>query len=139
MPSPLTITAANVTLVSGAQSTGVAATALTPGMPVYQDSSNSNRWTKCDADATGKDACTGVTLTTADAAGQPIVVATTAGTVIGFGAILTVAEGYFVGSTAGLINPTADITTNWKPCLIGWGITTSNMQLVLSASGVAHA
>jgi hypothetical protein len=135
----LTITAANVLLVSGNKTGGTAGAALTIGLPVYLDTNN--LWQIADSNAAGKDAATGITLSQAAAANQPVtVLADSSGSaVLGFGAILTAGETYIVSATAGGIAPITDAATGWKVCILGIALTTSNLKLIFFAGDTAHA
>ncbi len=134
----LVIVEANVSLSSGNKSTGVSATALTIGVPVYYDTTASPAaWTKCDSDAAGKDAATGITLSNAAAAGQPITVQTDG--VINLGAILTAGQTYIVSDTAGGIKAITLAGTGEKVCILGIATTTSLLKLGFLAGGTAHA
>lgn len=130
----LTITASNVIPVAGYQfKTLPAAAAITIGQSLYVNSSD--QWALADADALATAACTGISLTQAAAANQPVRAIT--GGNLGLGAILTVGIPYVAHTTAGGIGPYSDLSSGDFPTLIGWPTTTSDLKLVFAASPVA--
>lgn len=139
----MTLTAANVALVTGRPLIGTALTTITAGMPLYRDTTTPQgafgpNLGPMKANAAGKDVPYGIALSGATA-GQPITYAGENGNVVSFGAILTVNGVYIAGgSVAGDINPHADITTGWKLGLLGYAKTTSLLTLLMAASEVAN-
>lgn len=132
----LTITAANVVLVSGPKTTGTAGESLTAGQSVYLKSSDSKIY-KADNNVTSAEAsCVGIALHAA-AANQPITYAIDTA-VVNMGATLTVGETYIVSSTAGGVAPVADVSTNFVTHL-GVALTAANLSLKLVPWGVQHA
>lgn len=122
----LTITAANVTLVSGTTGKKNATGTIGVGQPLYADSTSTVAQASNAAGST--DEVVGISLNAATA-GQPVVYAMN-NAVVGFGAILTVTETYVL-SASGLISPIGDIATNDYVTRLGYGLTASNMQLDL--------
>lgn len=126
----LTITAANVSLVSGNHDVDcVAGEAFAAGAAVSLKSSD-GRWYKAQSDGTTDEAGgsdLGIALASADAAGARVSVAKT-GAIVALGAGAAGAF-YAVGATAGAINPVADLVSTNKATLIGVGIG-SNKLLV---------
>jgi hypothetical protein len=135
MMAALTVTAASVVPASNALFlTMIAQVAITAGQSVYRDASNSGKANLADADASAAAATViGIAVSNA-AAGQPVVVQYAGD--LNPGATLTKGAFYCAGSTAGSINPTSDITTNWYPNLLGLATTTSNLKIVLASSTV---
>ncbi len=129
----LSITVANVALVSGTQQTAVAGATLTAGMPIYQDGSNLVQ--KCLNTTAATAACTGITLNAA-LSGQPVTFAKQ-GAVMVIGATMTVGAPYLCSTNAGGICPEADISTNFVTQL-GRAITSTRLQLDLIVYGIAH-
>lgn len=126
----LTITAANVSLVSGAHDDGcIAGEAFAAGAAVYQKSTDL-KWYKAQSDGTTEEAGSvdlGVALATADAAGARVSVAKTGAVVaLGTGAAGTF---YAIGRTAGAIIPVADLASTDKATMVGLGIGTNQMLL----------
>src|SRR5258707_1379101 len=141
MPTPLTITAANVLLISGKPLQATALGTITAGMGLYRDSTRGiygDNVAPADANGTALlRTCIGVSLHAA-LAGQPILYLGTDGDVISFGAILTANVCYISGAvTPGDINPIVDIASGWYLSSIGFAVTTSQLTLKLFASGVA--
>lgn len=135
----LTITAANVLAGSGARiERGYAAAQnLTGGQSVYLDTSTDPpRWRQADADAAGGTASMvgGVALHSTSAL-QPVAVITEGD--YNPGATVAVGTIYVVGATAGSIAPAADLTSGWYTAIIGIATTTSNINIMRHAGGVA--
>lgn len=130
----ISITAANVVRVSGEQVSGVAGATITAGQPVYLDSTTST-YLLSDANASGKDAVSGIALNGA-AAGQPLVVAKS-GSVLTIGATVVVGTIYVLSATAGGICPASDLATGHKTTVLGVATTAARLQLNIFASGVA--
>lgn len=108
----LTITVANVRVVSNTTPVIVTAgEALTQGMAVYRDAST-GKWYKTDATDTDKDQVEGVALTPADADGDQFVLVQTVGAVVDIGATTVKGTVYYAGATAaGSWNPASDLAT----------------------------
>jgi hypothetical protein len=132
----LSITAANISVVSS--DTGsildgqIAAAAITVGQAVYL--LDNGTWGLAQGDGTAVEAGAndiGIAISAASAAGQRISVAR-AGTILGFGAILTAGLFYVIGDTAGGIYPSADAGSGDKVTLLGQAISTSQMKLIRS-------
>jgi hypothetical protein len=133
----ITVTASGVSPITGNTQTdvGISNDTITAGMPIYKDVNNSNKLTRCDADASlAASQAVGISLHAA-LAGQPIRYAISGD--MNFGSGLTANVVYIAGATAGAINPVADLTTGWYLQVLGLAISTSVMRLGLLASGVA--
>ena len=127
----LSVTAANVALVSGGvNKDNVAGEAFTAGQVVYLKTSN-NKWMKAQCDGTAEEAGSGTVLGIALNTGvlnQPAAVQISG--VINIGATVTVGEIYLLSDTAGGIVPEADITTSTeRVLLIGIGATSANIDM----------
>lgn len=127
--SALSITANNVARGTDAQTaTYTAGGTLTAGMLVYldttdRDSSGNPKAKAADADAGTDLAATiaGVALNAA-VSGQPVTIQYAGSYTHGGTSVLALV--YILGGgTAGDINPSADLTTNWR-CSV-WGVATS--------------
>ena len=130
----LTITVANIDWVSGGRARLDAAETVTAGDVLYSVTS-----TTCGVavvtDA-AKDAVIGIALNDATA-GHPVTYALS-GAVVGFGAIITVGVVYVLSADGG-IAPTADLATSDYISYLGHGITTSNMELKITNTGLQFA
>ena len=126
----LTITAANVALVSGTPlADQEAGEAFIAGNAVYKDANGKLK--KLQGDGTTIEAGENgifIALFTADAAGARGSVAKR-DCVVSFGAILTTGLIYIGGDTAGAIYPSADAGSGDKVPIIGQAISTSQMKL----------
>lgn len=133
----LSITAANVGVKGPCQLEVVqVGEAVTQGQPGYQLASDSLYY-KADANASAASAAArGIFLTAASTNGYAVLARSGS---INLGATLTVGETYFVGATAGEINPSADVTTGWYPRLLGQAISASELTLAPSGGTVARA
>jgi len=132
----LTITAASVAAGTGASvdRSRNAGASLTAGQAVYLDTS-SNTYKLSDADSATAAArtVTGVALNAASS-GQPVAVLT--GGLLTVGATVAVGTMYTGSATAGGICPVADLTTGAYPTAIGWAVSTTQINVVINASGV---
>ena len=105
----LTITAANVLIISGERKFGTAGAAITAGQSVYLDSATGTiKLAQCDT-TDAEAASEGIALHAAGL-GQPIVYAGQ-GSVINIGATTAKTTTYLVSATAGGVAPQADIIT----------------------------
>lgn len=135
----LSITAASVSLVSGPHlADQVAGEAFVAGAAVYQ-SSVDNKWYKAKANGTADQAGAtglGIALATADAAGARVSIAV-AGAIVALGTG-TAGTAYVPGTTAGAINPIADLASTNKATILGLGIGSSQIlvQPVYNAGAV---
>lgn len=127
----ITITAANVALVSG-QPLGdqIAGEAFTAGQAVYQ--ADNGTWLNAQGDGTeieaGKNNA-GVALSTADAVGARVSIAVP-GCVVAYGAVLTKGLLYIVGDAAGSIYPASDLGSGDQMTVLGVAISTSQLKLM---------
>ena len=123
----LSITAANVLLVSGPTAVGVGGEAFIAGAMVYY---SGTKWLKAQCDGNALEAGSedlGMALTSCDADGAPVVVAKPGAVVaVGTGAAGIV---YCPGTTAGSLVPTADLASTNKVTVAAIGIGSSRLQL----------
>lgn len=133
----LTITAANVVPVAGAHNIvsgqlDVAGETVTAGGSAYK-SSTDGKWYKADAnDTAAKAECLGVFANSAST-NQPVTVVTGR---VAYGAILEAGKIYVVSNTAGGIDPVDDLGTSAYTTVVGYGLSTTVMNVQPFASGV---
>jgi len=132
----LSITAANVGVASSITKVVVveAAEAITRGMAVYRNGSNSNKATKAINTASASTAVYGIAQSESASDGDFIAVATS-GTII-TGASMTVGQLYYLSSTAGKLMPYADLTTNDYINGVYRATTSTKAILVLENNGI---
>ena len=135
----LTITAANVSLVSGVPFPDQrAGGAITTGDVVYQ--ADDQTWQRAKASGTVQEAGSnnyGIALATAAAADARISVAGPGCTVaLGAGAIGTI---YCISATAGKIAPAADMASTNKVTILGVGVATNRLVLTPGSNYVSGA
>lgn len=124
----ISITAANVKLVSGPTKKRLAGATITAGQVCYQAAATKKAGLSDNDSATAEvRAVDGVALNGA-AADQPVDLAAN-GAVIDVGAVLTAGTDYYLSGTPGAICPRADVTTGDDPIRIGMALTTSQLQL----------
>lgn len=112
---------------------GFAGATITAGQTVYLSSSGT--WLLADANASATTAnVQGIALNGA-ASGQPVAVAV--GGSLNPGFTVTVGAVYVLSATAGGIAPVADLATGWYTGIVGVGITSSNLRLIMFRAGVA--
>lgn len=134
----ITITVANVILVSGNPTKYLAGVTITAGETLYLDSGTNTAKLAHAITSAATAVCIGISLHAA-LTGQPILVAGS-GCVVSFGAILTVGAPYLLsGNNAGGIAPIADLAATWITGILGIATTTSQMPLNFLMPGVAHS
>lgn len=135
--SDVSITAANVSLVSGSVATGTAGASITAGQSIYIN--GSNQVVLAEANGTvAQAAATGVALNSA-ASGQPVTYAVN-GATVNIGGTVAVGTIYVVSAAnAGGIAPWADLTTTEYVTVLGVASTTGKIVLNINATGVQHA
>ena len=132
----LTITAANVKKGAGARTEeGVAGVAITAGQLVYREEAT-GKYKLTDADSATPEARTllGVALHAA-AADQPLVILKSGR--YAAGATVAVGTAYIASATAGGLCPIADAATGMYPTLLGFAVSTTEIQVDIVAAGVA--
>lgn len=137
----LSITAANVSLDSGAHDADqIAGEAFIAGAVVYQRASD-GKWLKAQCDGTAEEAgsvALGIALATADAAGARVSIARD-GAIVSVGSAVCLAGFYYCPArTAGSLIPTADLASTDKSTLAAVGISTSKLliQRVYNATSI---
>lgn len=136
----LTITASQVLRVSGDVVTGTAGATITAGQSVYLSSSNT--WLLAQADGTaaesGYGSEYGIALH-ASLSGQPIDVQINGDITLGAGAAPAAGIPYFVGTTAGDIVLSGDLSAGHYTALLGIGMGTNKVRITRCATGVVKA
>lgn len=131
----ISITAANVKLVSGPTEHMIAGAAITAGQIAYKEASSNKAKLSDNDNATAEvRAGFGMALDGA-AADQPVTLAKN-GAVVDVGAVLTAGTDYYLSGTPGAICPRADVTTGDDPVRIGMAQTTSHLLLDFADPGV---
>jgi hypothetical protein len=136
----LTITPANVLAATGSRLThGTAGATITAGKPVYRDAAD-GKYKVCNNFSTAdKAVCAGIALHGASS-GQPLAIASEAGSNLNLGATLTVGEVYVLAGTAGEIDtPNGFDLASQYVTVFGVASTTSNLVLNINSSGVIYA
>lgn len=135
------VTAANVARVTGSGvfgndttiDNGFAGATVTAGQSVYKDTAGLYQLTDANL-SVAAGVAKGIALNGASS-GQPLAVAT--GGTLAPGFTVTVGTIYVVSATGGGIAPAADLVTGWRTGIVGVGLTTTTIGLVLYSSGVA--
>lgn len=126
----LSITAANVSLDSGAHDVDcIAGEAFNAGQALYKSSSD-GKWYKAQCDGTADEAGAtdyGIALGTASGAGARVSVAKD-GAILSVGSTVALAGyPYFIGAAYGAIVPFADLVSTNKSTLCAMGYSTSKL------------
>lgn len=126
----ITITAANVSLISGPTLDGqVAGGVITTGQPVYL--SDAGTWLRAQGDGTAVEAGSnnlGIALASAAAAGAKLSIAVD-GAIVSYGPVLTAGLFYIISDNAGGLCPSADAGSGDKVTLVGLAISTSQLRI----------
>ena len=116
---------------------GVYGATIAAGQPVYLDATDS-KYKLADANLSAATAASrGITMTPGVDGGYGIIA--TSGGIILVGATMGVGETYYVGATAGEINPDADLTTGWYVSRLGTASSATQLDLSISSTGIVHA
>lgn len=110
--------------------------AISPGMPVYQKSSDS-KYYKAVNSGQAEALALGIAIGYAPAADDYFIIQKTGS--IDLGGTLAVGENYVVGAVAGEIDPEADLTTGNWPTTLGRAVAAGELVLALKAGTTAHA
>lgn len=130
----LTQTAANIRRQVTTQRNSVTAgEAITAGMPVYRKAAD-NEWYKAADTSAALANAGGVALTNAGD-GEVLDIATKGP--INLGATLTIGEIYVLSGTAGNVAPVGDLLSGNFVTILGVASTASQLELQITASGVA--
>lgn len=134
----VSITVANVELVSGTPFSGIAGASITAGDAVYIDGTDSNKIKLADPTDAATDAAVGIAVSNATT-GSTVLYAKS-GAVVDIGGTVAVGGVYVCsGASAGGIAPEADLTSGDYVTILGVAITATNIKLNVFVSGVAHA
>lgn len=129
----LSLTAANVAPVSDMRVvTGYAAVAIAAGEVGYYDST-AGGYKLADTDLAGAQSPIGIAINSAGV-GQAVTWALP-GSVIAIGGTVAKGVAYYLSATAGKIAPFADLTTGAKPVIVGIGVSTTEIKVVMAESG----
>ncbi|MGV8830338.1 MAG: hypothetical protein ACOH2N_00040 [Devosia sp.] len=132
----ISVTAADVKLVTGTTVSLMAGVAITAGQVGYKEAATSKAKLSDNNSATAEvRSVLGITLNGA-AADQPVLLAQN-GSVVDFGAVFTAGTDYYLSGTPGGICPRADVTTGDDPVRVGMALTTSQLQLDINDPGVS--
>jgi hypothetical protein len=116
--------------------------AVTQGMPLYQNTTDS-KWYQCDAnDGLAKARCGAIALTAGAADGYGLVAlpANTDGvSLVNLGATLATGTAYAVSATKGAIAPVADISSTQFVTIIGVAISAALLDFQVTVCSVAKA
>jgi hypothetical protein len=134
----LTITAASVVPGSNAVTVvGTAGETITAGQAVYL-SSTTNKYALADTDSATSEVRVPVGLAlTGSSLNQPIVVQKSGQVTIG--ATIAAGVAYYLSGTAGGICPVADVAAGDYPSVIGIGVSTTVLNIDISAPNVVLA
>ena len=131
----LSVTAANVAYVSGPTGVANAAAAITAGQQIYLNASSLAALAQ--SDGTTLEATTaGIALNPA-ATGQPVTYAKH-GAIITSGATMALGDVYCVSVTAGGIGLIEELASTNKISIVGYPISTTQMQVHIINTGLAH-
>lgn len=134
----VSITAANVLLVSGEPQYGIAGGTITAGMTLYKDGSASNTLKAGLATAAATDDIVGIALQ-GSSSGQPLTYAGD-GCVVNMGGTLVPGMPYYLSAgAAGGVAPVTDLVATNYVTALGIAITTANLKINLSTSSVQLA
>jgi hypothetical protein len=130
-----TVTAADVGLVRGPTSRGLAGATVTRGQPVYVDYNDEAKLKPADVNpASNPQSAAVVGVCIEDALDDVLTTYARAGAVISPGTTLTKGD-IVVLSESGNIGPAADLTTGDYVVIIGIGLAADRMELILHHSG----
>ncbi len=131
----ISITAANVKLVSGPSEAMRAGAAIAAGQVAYKEGATGLAKLGDNDSATAEvRGAHGMALNGA-AADQPVTVARN-GAVVDLGAVLTAGTDYYLSGTPGGICPRADVVSTDDPVRIGMALTTSRLQIDIADPNV---
>lgn len=133
----LTITDASV-LWTGKKDTGRAGGSVTPGMPLYRDTTDNNDLKPADASASASAEFAGYALNQAED-GQPVEFGYGEGELTIGGTGVSVGQTYVISANAGGIAPESDLGSGEFFTYLGVGSTTSKIKSAPHSTGVAHA
>ena len=134
----LTITAAQVNLVSGETGVLTAGEAVSAGEVLYKKAADGKAWLAISS-ASASAAAIGIAL--CDAAAEQQVVHAKAGAIVDLGAAAAAAagEGYAVSDTAGGLQLDADLVESEFVTRVCEGLGDDNVRVTLTRTGIQHA
>lgn len=129
------ITAVRPTINTTFAATPIYGATVAVGQCLYQDATDS-QWKLADSNASATIAAAkGIAVTPGVSGGYGIVA--TGGSIILVGTTAVVGTTYNVGATAGTIVPNADLTTGDYVTTLGVASSSTQLDLAISASGIA--
>ena len=131
----VTVTAANVELVSGTTSSGVSGETITAGEAVWVDTGDSNKIKLADADLSAAAATVSGVAIQGSTTGNLVVYALT-GAVIDIGGTVVKGGVYVLSATAGGVAPEADLASGMYTSILGTASSTTNITLDIRNSGI---
>jgi hypothetical protein len=109
---------------------------ISAGQSVYQDSTD-GKWKLADGNLSAAAAAAkGIAITPGVLDGYGLVALD--GGIILVGTTMAIGETYYVGATAGAINPDADLTTGWFVTRLGTASSATQLNLSVLATGITH-
>lgn len=129
----LIITPSALPTPSGGVISVVCGETIAAGAPFYLDATT-GKALKSDANAVGKKTVRGIILE--NGVLDQTVNAVISGTLL-LNAVVTVGTIYVLSGNPGGIAPAADLTSGWDTVVIGVGLTTTSIGLILYSSGAA--
>lgn len=133
----LSLTAANVVAGTGAaKSSGTFGETVTQGETVYLKSSDGRLW-KADANVSAAEAAVRGIALNGGSAGQPAQILRSGPVTIG--ATVAVGQVYAQSTNAGKICPYSDLSTGHYPTVLGIATSTTVIEVLILAGGVAKA
>lgn len=110
---------------------------ISVGQPVYLDPTD-NEYKLADNDGTETAAnAKGISITPGVDGGFGLIA--TGGSIVLVGTTMAIGETYYVGSTAGQINPDADLGTGDYVTRLGTASSATQLDLAIDATGIQHA
>lgn len=133
----ISITPANVELISNVKLQRVQyGEAVTAGQAVYLKTSDNKHWKADNSTATLANV-SGIAMIggAADSYGY-IITPSANGSIVDIGGTVTVGLAYYLGSTAGAIEPKADMSSNDYVTALCIGYTSTNVMINIRATGI---
>ena len=131
----ISITAASVAPGSGdPRQSGISGATITAGVPLYKDSTDSDKLKLVDVDNSDATALT-VGIAVGDAVSGQVVSYQTGGSVT-YNAVLTKGVIYVGSDTAGGVKPSADLGSGDRVVILGTASSTTVLKLGLNNTGI---
>ena len=131
----ISVTPANVELVSGSHRSGVAGEAISAGQALFIDTTDSNQLKKLDVDlSAAASVCCGIAISNAST--SSLVVYALPESIINTGATLVAGTRYYGSDTAGGIKPGADLSNPDYVTYLFTAIDTATARIAIDNTGV---